>query len=511
MNPQRAFIRKVVYLVAIGVLLGPLFWLSHPATSDVKEAKGRPGGKLAQLRDQYHLSQTQLGQVDLTSETIKLSTLGMRGVAADVLWAKANKYQMKKDWTRLSATVEQITKVQPNFIGPWKFQAWNLSYNVAAAFDDYHDKYYWVIRGIDFLKEGVQHNEHEPRLLWEIAWYISQKIGKADEKKQFRRLFKEDDAFHGALPLAQRDNWLVGQKWFQKAEDLVDTLGVPVKSMSLLVFFSNAPMCQMNYADALEKDGTFGEVARTAWKEAARQWKVYGDRPLPVSLLPDATVHLNDQEKHEEAAAKMLAQLEALQPGLRAQIAAEKLAKLKPAERAAWKTPAAKRTAKQQSLAAAAEEKLKIAHKEVAMQIRGRKRGQALELAKNIAEHEDWAHSIRGERSIVNFENWRLHADVEQTDKALAARKLVYQGDRAFAQGDLAAASTAYDKGLKAWRDVLDEFPKLKADNTTPDDLMDIIKRYRRILSQLDEPFPKNFILQDIIDLNPSKDVAGKK
>ncbi len=29
---------------------------------------------------------------------------------------------------------------------------------------------------------------------------------------------------------------------------------------------------------------------------------------------------------------------------------------------------------------------------------------------------------------------------------------------------------------------------------------MDVIKRYRRILSQLDERFPEKFILQDIID-----------
>ena len=164
MNPQRSFLRKVVYLAAIGALLGPLFWLSQPATSDVKEAKGRPGGLLAQLRQHYHISQTELGRVDLTSETIKLATLGMRGVAADILWAKAEKLPDEEGLTNFSATLEQITKLQPNFIGPWHYQAWNLSYNVAAAFDDYHDKYYWVIRGVKLPPGGHRHNEHEPRL-----------------------------------------------------------------------------------------------------------------------------------------------------------------------------------------------------------------------------------------------------------------------------------------------------------------------------------------------------------
>ena len=40
MNPHRAFVRKIGYLVAIGVLLVPLFWLGHPATSAPKKAKG---------------------------------------------------------------------------------------------------------------------------------------------------------------------------------------------------------------------------------------------------------------------------------------------------------------------------------------------------------------------------------------------------------------------------------------------------------------------------------------
>ena len=40
---------------------------------------------------------------------------------------------------------------------------------------------------------------------------------------------------------------------------------------------------------------------------------------------------------------------------------------------------------------------------------------------------------------------------VEQADQTLAARKLIYQGDRAFAKADLPAARTAYDQGLAAW------------------------------------------------------------
>ena len=171
----------------------------------------------------HSLSQADLGEIDPASETIKLATLGMRGVAANILWEKANDYKKEEDWTNLSATLEQITKLQPNFVNVWIYQAWNLSYNISVEFDDYRDRYRWVIRGIDFLKEGTQYNRDEPRLLLGLGWMIAQKIGKADEHMQFRQLFQEDDDFNGSRPVAQRDNWLVGREWLLKAEQVVAT------------------------------------------------------------------------------------------------------------------------------------------------------------------------------------------------------------------------------------------------------------------------------------------------
>ena len=255
-------------------------WLSQPATNAVKGVPGSPGGMLAQLRDQYHLSQAQLGQIDPTSVTIKLATLGMRGVAANILWEKANDFKMKKDWTNLGATLNQITKVQPNFINVWSNQAWNLSYNVSVEFDDYRQRYRWVIKGIDFLKEGIKYNERQPRLLWDLGWMISEKIGKADESKQFRKLFKEDDDFHGSRPLALRDNWLVGKEWFERVVEMVDT-GMTMMGKSPLIYRSSGPMCQMYYAEDLEKDGTFGEVAKRAWVGAGQQWQRLRQRRHP--------------------------------------------------------------------------------------------------------------------------------------------------------------------------------------------------------------------------------------
>jgi hypothetical protein len=41
----------------------------------------------------------------------------------------------------------------------------------------------------------------------------------------------------------------------------------------------------------------------------------------------------------------------------------------------------------------------------------------------------------------------------------------------------------------------------LREDPLTADDIVEVIDRYRKLLEQLDEPFPSPFVLQDVIDL----------
>jgi len=504
MGPHGAFFRKLIYLAAIALLLLPLFWLGQPSSHATKEAAGSPGGLLARIRHRAQLSEAQLGEIDPTSVAVKLATLGLRGIAANILWEKANNYRMQKDWTNFGGTLNQITKLQPNFIHVWENQAWNLSYNISVEFDDYRERYRWVIKGFDFLKEGMRYNQRQPRLQWYMGWMISQKIGKADEHKQFRRLFKEDDDFHGTRPLALRDNWLVGKEWYEKAVEMVDTQGLSMMGKSPLIYRSSAPMCQMYYGEALEKDGTFGEVAKGAWATAAAEWSRYGNEDIPTSYTDEndetIIIHLNDQEREEAEAAKLIARLDAMQPGLREKLKAEKLAALTPAQREALDTPVEKRTGRQWELAGQAEETLQVTHNEVARRITGPQRKEALALAKEIVRHENLATYIRRYRDIVNFVSWRKRAALEQTHDMLEARRLLYQGDRAYAEGDLMRAREVYTQGLQTWRKVLDANPELVKDITTAEDLMEVIKRYRRLLSQLDEPFPEPFILQDVID-----------
>jgi hypothetical protein len=491
MNQRQRFIRKIIYACVIAALLLPLSWLSQPETSESS------GGKLAQLRKEYQLGQAQLGDIDPAGETIKLATLGMRGVAANLLWHKANEYRKTEDWVNLSATLEQIAKLQPNFVSVWIFQGWNLSYNISVEFDDYRDRYRWVIRGIDFLKEGTQYNKDEPRLTSKIGWTIANKIGRADEHVQFRRLFVEDDDFHGPLARDRRDNWLVGRDWMLRAEDVV-AKGVPIRGESPLLFYSHPVMCLANYAEALEEEGRFGDVAKDAWRAAGKAWNELANRDLPTQL--NVFVRLADKEAYEQKSKAAQAELERLAPGVREKIRAERLATLTPEERAAYDTPAKDRTAEQYQLMFNVEAKLEIPHLEVSDRVHGENRAAALAAAEAATAADDIANAIEIERGIVNYDYWMLRCRIEPNDDTLEARKLVYDADQAFAAAQITAAADLYLAGFKKWRQVLDAYPDLLHDNNLTDELSQSIERYRRVTHQLDQEFLRPFPLQDVLD-----------
>ena len=231
MNLETSFKRKVSYITGIVLLLFPLFYLGQPSTSD---AEGGRGGKLAQLRAENYLAQSNLGEIDPVSSTMQLATFGLRPIAVIVLWEKATRFQKMEDYDNVTATVNQISKLQPNFVSIWKFQAHNLAYNISVDFDNYRHRYQWVRRGIDFLMEGTQYNSQDAKLVQEVGSYTGAKIGGSDEKRQFRRLFAEDDPFHQRMEDyglemdsqlvagadGKPDNWKVANRWYQKSEDV---------------------------------------------------------------------------------------------------------------------------------------------------------------------------------------------------------------------------------------------------------------------------------------------------
>ena len=308
----------------------------------------------------------------------------------------------------------------------------------------------------------------------------------------------------------------MGRLWYLEAQRVVDTLGVPVKGTSPLVFHSYPAMGLINYAEAIEDDGTYGEVAKNAWRKARTGWRDFGDRDMPTTY--NLTIHLNDRERLEKKSREAGDELDQLVPGAREELRKEKIAALPQEERDVLETPAETRNQGDAYKAFTAESKVKPGFYEVAERADKAHRVEALRLAEAAASAENQAQIIDRYREIVNFDYWRSRCDMEQTADALAARKLIHDANAAFRAADLTTAKTKYEEGLQKWRAVLDAYPKFKDESIFVDDLNEEIDRYRKLLEQLDLKFPEDFVLKEILKSNPqlapqpetqSKDVTG--
>lgn len=495
MSERTSFYRKIAYGIAIAALLFPLALLSSPATVTDQ------GGQLAQMREKYSLGQGDLGEIDPASETIKLATLGLRGVAVNLLWEKANYYKKTEDWTNLTATLEQLAKLQPNFITFWMFQSWNLSYNVSVEFDDYRDRYYYVRRGIEFLQQGERYNRDNFKILKELGWFIGQKIGRADEYVQYRRLFKNDEQFHPPdRPLEQRDNWLVGKEWYLKSLDAAEIKGIGRTSPKIA--YSAPAKSQMSYAEAIEEEGFF-EKARQAWATAEKEWRDFGN--LFIEHSTGVKLQLNGQPALEKEVERLKTALNELSPGLREKIVAEKRAKLSDELRATLDTPAEKRTPRQNELIYEAQAAIDVSHAEVAQRLAEEKpelSRQARQIASELTDTErKLSYTINYKRDS-NFDYWLARAQFEQTPDAIAARELMFRAKQAYRdEADPNKSKQLYERGFQHWRKVFDAFPMLLSDEgNTPDDVLYFVKDYRDVLNQLDESIPEEFPLWVLIE-----------
>jgi hypothetical protein len=356
------------------------------------------------------------------------------------------------------------------------------------------------MKGIEFLRQGVFFNTREPRLLGRMGWFIGQKIGRADEKVQFRRLFKADDDFHErdrpGRTLIERDNWLVGREKYLAAQKLVDS-GAPLKTTPL-IFHSEPMMTAINYARALESDGVFDDKARDGWELATEEMRRFAVRQIPTSW--DVPIRLGLRETELARAERLEKQLEKLLPGKFLEMENDRESALSESQKAALQVPPLNRTEEEQQLVADAKREMNVTWSIVAQSAPQEIRAKAKRLAEEHVEAAETADIIDRYRDIVNFDYWRATCEMSVTDLALQAREATWRAEKDYEEARLQPAKQAFEEAFKAWRKVLDDSEVLREDTMTQEDIVEIIDIYRELLEQLDEPFPQPFILDDVLN-----------
>ncbi|MBN1852914.1 MAG: hypothetical protein JW829_09325, partial [Pirellulales bacterium] len=300
-----------------------------------------------------------------------------------------------------------------------------------------------------------------------------------------------------------RDNWLVSKEWYDKAVDAVDNKGKSLGNVNPVVFYSKPAMSLMNYAETIAEEGAHRDKMRTAWKRAGEEWDRYGQHPILHST--GMVLILGEVDRLQKEVDSWSAKLEDLLPGTRAAMAAHRREALSEAEIEAMETPLAKRTQEQLELSYNAERSLAVSDAELAQRIielAPEKEEDALLLAHELDKARRRWRYTSNYRETANYAYWENRAEYEKTDAALTAREKTYQGIQAYEESDLREAKQLFEEALAKWREVLDQFPAVMEDIKTGDDLIEVIKKYRRVLDQDGKTLDENFPLWDVLEEN---------
>jgi hypothetical protein len=97
--------------------------------------------------------------------------------------------QEQGDYYEMYQLANWITNLQPRFTGAISFLAWNMAYNVSVTYPSYEDRWRWVQKGIELIRDrGLVNNPGDPELFYQLAWIYQHKLGQeADDANKFYR------------------------------------------------------------------------------------------------------------------------------------------------------------------------------------------------------------------------------------------------------------------------------------------------------------------------------------
>jgi hypothetical protein len=152
--------------------------------------------------DRDTLGLTRMAVLENAPPALAFTTValgGFRGLISNFLWIRANDLQQDDKFFEAAQLADWITKLEPTYTQVWLFQAWNMAYNISVKFKDFPDRWRWVERGIELLRDdGLRYNPNSILIYRELGWFFQHKMGQnlddanmyykaqwADEMKDF--------------------------------------------------------------------------------------------------------------------------------------------------------------------------------------------------------------------------------------------------------------------------------------------------------------------------------------
>jgi len=132
-------------------------------------------------RDRDRLELTRVQPLENAPPVLAFTTMalgGFRGLISNALWIRATDLQDDDKFFEMAQLADWITKLEPHFVQVWLVQSWNMAYNISVKFKDFPDRWRWVKRGIELLRdEGLHYNPNEMLIYRELGWFFQHKLG----------------------------------------------------------------------------------------------------------------------------------------------------------------------------------------------------------------------------------------------------------------------------------------------------------------------------------------------
>src|SRR5882724_5980346 len=133
-------------------------------------------------RQRAALGITRIAPLENAPPMLALTTQvlgGFRGLIANALWIRSTQLQDEGKYFEMVQLADWITKLEPRFVQVWLVQSWNMAFNISVKFSEHSDRWRWVQRGMELLRdEGIRYNPDQPLLYADLAWLFQFKMGQ---------------------------------------------------------------------------------------------------------------------------------------------------------------------------------------------------------------------------------------------------------------------------------------------------------------------------------------------
>jgi hypothetical protein len=102
-----------------------------------------------------------------------------QGLILDVLWMRIEKMKQEGKYHEAVQLSDLITTIQPHFHEVWVDRSHNLSYNISVGQKTPEERWMWVMRGANLLRDkGIPVNPRGVSLYKQLGWIFIHKIGQ---------------------------------------------------------------------------------------------------------------------------------------------------------------------------------------------------------------------------------------------------------------------------------------------------------------------------------------------